>query len=90
MRLLGSHLAQPLRLTSGFFNDNPHKGDYQCRYTVECIYSDNGREYKGTQEHAFIAMCLSHKINQKFTKPACPQTNGKEERVIPNVDGNVA
>lgn len=22
------------------------------------------------------------KINQKFTKPACPQTNGKAERVI--------
>lgn len=54
----------------------------QCPYTVECIYSDNGREYKGTIEHAFVEMCLSHKINQKFTKPACPQTNGKAERVI--------
>lgn len=54
----------------------------QCPYTVECIYSDNGREYKGTSEHAFVAMCLTHKINQNFTKPACPQTNGKAERVI--------
>lgn len=54
----------------------------QCPYTVECIYSDNGREYRGTLDHAFVAMCLTQKINQKFTKPACPQTNGKAEKVI--------
>ena len=54
----------------------------QCPYTVECIYSDNGREYKRTLDHAFAATCIHYKINQKFSKPACPQTNGKAERVI--------
>ncbi len=54
----------------------------QCPYTVECAYSDNGREYKGTIEHAFVALCRQYRINQRFTKPACPQTNGKAERVI--------
>ena len=54
----------------------------QCPYTIECVYSDNGREYQGTNEHAFVSTCTANKINQKFTKPACPQTNGKAERVI--------
>jgi hypothetical protein len=50
----------------------------QCPYTTTCVYSDNGREYQGTTEHLFNNHC----INQKFTKSACPQTNGKAERVI--------
>lgn len=54
----------------------------QVPYTIECVYSDNGREYKGTLEHAFVNLCRENRINQKFTKPACPQTNGKVERVI--------
>jgi transposase InsO family protein len=62
----------------------------QVPYTIECVYSDNGREYKGTQEHAFVKLCRENRINQKFTKPACPQTNSKAERVIKNTHGNVA
>lgn len=54
----------------------------QVPYTIECVYSDNGREYQGTLEHAFVNLCRENKINQKFTKPAHPQTNGKAERVI--------
>lgn len=45
-------------------------------------YSDNGLEYKGTPDHAFVGLCLENKINQKFTKPAHPQTNGKADRSI--------
>lgn len=59
----------------------------QCPYTVKCIYSDNDTEYKDTEykdtlQHAFVQVCLMNKINQKFTRPARPQTNGKAERVI--------
>ncbi|MCO6538217.1 MAG: transposase family protein, partial [Gilliamella sp.] len=54
----------------------------QCPYTTTCIYSDNGRKYQGTSEHLFAKTCNNNRINQKFTKPACPQTNGKAERVI--------
>lgn len=54
----------------------------QCPYTIECVYSDNGREYQGTNEHQFVKTCLDNRINQKFTQPARPQTNGKAERVI--------
>jgi len=54
----------------------------QCPYTVECVYSDNGKEYKGTDSHAFVSACIQHGIAQKFTRVARPQTNGKAERVI--------
>lgn len=54
----------------------------QCPYTIECAYSDNGTEYKGTQTHAFVQTCQSHGIGQKFTRVKRPQTNGKAERVI--------
>ena len=54
----------------------------QCPYSIECIYSDNGREYKGTVDHAFVHLCRLNNMNQKFTRPARPQTNGKAERVI--------
>lgn len=54
----------------------------QCPYTIECICADNGREYHGTVEHQFVKTFLNHKINQKFTQSARPQTNGKAERVI--------
>ena len=53
-----------------------------CPYLIECIYSDNGTEYKGTLHHPFGVTCFQNGINQKFTKPAHPQTNGKAERVI--------
>lgn len=54
----------------------------ECPYTIECVYSDNGHEYKGTLDHEFVKACRSYKIDQKFTKVATPQTNGKAERVI--------
>ena len=54
----------------------------ECPYTIEVIFSDNGTEYKGTPNHEFVKACREYRINQKFTKPARPQTNGKAERVI--------
>jgi transposase InsO family protein len=54
----------------------------ECPYTLECAYSDNGREFKDRSDHAFAALCTASGIGQKFTKPARPQTNGKAERVI--------
>ena len=29
----------------------------ECPYTVEYAYSDNGKEFKGTSDHAFVAAC---------------------------------
>lgn len=54
----------------------------ECPYTIECVYSDNGHEYKGTIVHEFVNACREYRIDQKFTKVATPQTNGKAERVI--------
>ncbi len=54
----------------------------ECPYNVECAYSDNGTEYKGTSNHAFVSFLHDHKIGQKFTRVKRPQTNFKEERVI--------
>lgn len=54
----------------------------ECPYTIEVIYSDNGTEYKGTQAHEFVKACNDYRINQKFTRTARPQTNGKAERAI--------
>ena len=53
-----------------------------CPYTIECAYSDNGVEYRGNAEHPFGVACVQNNIEQKFTRPARPQTNGKAERVI--------
>ena len=54
----------------------------ECPYRVEYAYSDNGKEYKGTPEHAFVLRCSQHGIGQKFTRVNSPQTNGKAKRVI--------
>lgn len=54
----------------------------ECPYTVEYTYSDNGKEYKGTDSHAFVKACTDLGIGQKFTRVKRPQTNGKAERVI--------
>ncbi|MDP0589911.1 MAG: DDE-type integrase/transposase/recombinase [Candidatus Endonucleobacter bathymodioli] len=48
-------------------------------YTIECNYSDNGTEYKGTPDHDFLALSKAHGIEQKFTRVKLPQTNGKAE-----------
>ena len=53
-----------------------------CSHQIDCIYSDNGSEYKGAANHPFGVTCFENGINQKFTRPARPQTNGKAERVI--------
>lgn len=54
----------------------------ECPYSIECIYSDNGTEFKGAKDHEFARTCKENEIEQKFTKPATPRTNGKAERVI--------
>lgn len=51
-------------------------------FPIEDWYSDNGKEWKGTDEHAFVAFCRTQSIGQKFTKVKHPWTNGKAERVI--------
>lgn len=54
-------------------------------FPIECHYSDNGGEYKGNNSHAFIATCNRLGIEQRFTKPYHPWTNGKAERVIKTI-----
>lgn len=55
----------------------------ECPYTIECFYTDNGTEYKGNDSsHEFMLTCKDNLIEQRFTKPRRPQTNGKAERVI--------
>lgn len=51
-------------------------------YRIEIAYSDNGKEYKGTEEHKFVKFCANNDIKRRYTKVARPQTNGKAERVI--------
>lgn len=52
-------------------------------FKIECMYSDNGKEFKG----AFKDLCEAYKIPQQFTRPYRPQTNGKAERVIKTLKG---
>lgn len=54
----------------------------QSPYTIEYTYSDNGKEYKGSDRDAFVKLCYENGIGQKFTRVNRPQTNGKAERVI--------
>ena len=54
----------------------------ECAYKIECTYSDNGTEYKGKSDHAFVSICSVNGISQRLTRPKRPQTNGKAERVI--------
>ncbi len=55
----------------------------ECPYTIEQIYSDNGLEYRGDpSHHAFMQLCSTNKIEQRYTKVKHPWTNGKAERVI--------
>ena len=54
----------------------------ECPYTIEYAYSDNGKEFKGIAQHAFVNACAELGIGQKFTRVNRPQTNGKAERVI--------
>lgn len=55
----------------------------ECSYTIEQIYSDNGKEFKGAVDHhAFMLLCKEHKIEQRFSEIRNPKSNGKAERVI--------
>lgn len=54
----------------------------ECPYTIEYTYSDNGKEYKGVEGHAFVETCKENGIGQRFTRVKTPRTNGKAERVI--------
>jgi transposase InsO family protein len=54
-------------------------------FQIECHYSDNGGEYKGNKTHAFVSACNRLGIEQRFTKPYHPWTNGKAERVIKTI-----
>ena len=54
----------------------------QCPYTIDYVYSDNGREYKGTIDHACVFLCRLNHINQNLTRTARPEINDKAERVI--------
>jgi len=54
----------------------------ECAYTIEYTYSDNGKEYKGKPDHAFVHLCAENGIGQRFTRVKTPRTNGKAERVI--------
>ncbi len=58
----------------------------ECPYTIEQVYSDNGKEYRGDPEqHAFMTLCKEHRIEQRFTKVKTPRTNGKAERAIKTI-----
>ena len=58
----------------------------ECPYTIEQIYSDNGKEYRGDPEHyAFMTLCREYRIGQRFKKVKTPRTNGKAERVIKTI-----
>lgn len=54
-------------------------------FRVLKAYSDNGSEYKGRDDHAFVQSLRRHKIDQGFTKVRHPWTNGKAERVIKTI-----
>ena len=50
------------------------------RLKVETILTDNGREYCGTDTHAYQLYLQFNEINHRTTKVRSPQTNGFVER----------
>lgn len=54
-------------------------------FQIAKAYSDNGSEYKGQSDHAFVQSLTRHQIAQGFTKVRHPWTNGKAERVIKTI-----
>ncbi len=58
---------------------------YAMPFRIEMAFSDNGGEYRGRKDHPFVMGLVKHCIEQKFTKPRHPQTNGKAERVIKTI-----
>jgi transposase InsO family protein len=57
----------------------------ECPYEIDYVYTDNGKEYRGSENHEFVQTCKTLGIGQKFTRINRPQTNGKAERVIRTV-----
>lgn len=51
-------------------------------FRMQCLYSDNGSEYKGAAHHPVRIFCAKNRMDQRFTKVKHPWTNGKAERVI--------
>jgi transposase InsO family protein len=51
-------------------------------FPVTGIYSDNGSEYKGREDHPVVTLCKDTGMSQGFTKVKHPWTNGKAERFI--------
>jgi len=51
-------------------------------FEIESVYSDNGKEYKGREDHQFVVIARDYNLRHKFTKPYTPKTNEKAERVI--------
>ena len=49
----------------------------QCPYQIDYAYSDNGKEYKGTDSHAFVKACKAHGIGQKFLESIDPKPTAK-------------
>lgn len=54
-------------------------------FETDLLYSDNGGEFKGRIDHPVTSLCVRLGIQQKFTKPYHPWTNGKAERVIKTI-----
>jgi transposase InsO family protein len=54
----------------------------ECPYRIEKLLTDNGKEYKWTDNHALVKVCEWYTITQAFTKVRHPRTNGKAERFI--------
>ena len=48
-------------------------------FEYEAIMSDNGTEFKGSEEHPFESFCNELQIKHILTPPFSPQTNGKIE-----------
>jgi transposase InsO family protein len=58
---------------------------YVMPFRIEKAHSDNGSEYKGRNDHPFVQGLHHHQIDQGFTRPRTPRTNGKAERVIKTI-----
>ncbi len=48
-------------------------------HPLRALLTDNARCYSS---NAFTALCAEKNINQRFTRPYTPRTNGKAERFI--------
>lgn len=57
----------------------------KCPYSIECAYSDNGKEFRGASGHAFVKACFELGIRQKFSRIYQPQSKCKTERVLETI-----